>query len=442
MSGGKKITDSALTGDAGIALIHTIVGKMRHVWREWNGSLDAGVDGSIELRDPRTGEVSNKHVFVQSKAWTVPFAGEDKTKFHFVCDDRDVDYWMKADEPVILICSHPVTGEAWWVHVQPWFADHGHRASRRVDFNKATDAFNATVSSRLFALADPHGRAHTPIPISVNESLVSNLLPVDMPDVYYSAPTSLFKRTAVYAAQRKTEHPFRQDFVLANNRIYTWRPMSGTSLAGVPDAAANPEPVAELADGDANARRLLVNLLNVALQEDLGSDFRWSKDRKFLHYRATPDLSQRKVTSTTGRARTVFKGYSNKKDPTQIAYYRHAALRWQFLELDGDWYCSITPDYFFTYDGHHESKFADEQLRKIKQIDRNQAVLGETRAWVAVFRNPETLLGVEDRILDFGDLVEFKVDRGIDDADWKPATLADADQTPALTLFDDGGDAR
>jgi hypothetical protein len=440
MPGGKKITNSAITGDTGIALIHTIVGQMRHVWREWNGSLDAGIDGSIELRDPLTGEVTNKHLLVQSKAWTVPFAGEDDKKFHFVCDDRDIDYWMKANDPVILVCSHPETGEAWWVHVQPWFADHGHRASRRVDFNKATDAFGATASSRLLALADPHGRAHTPVPVSINESLLSNLLPVEIPDVYYSAPTSLFKRGAVYAAQRKSERPFRQDFVLANNRIYTWRPMSGTSLALVPDAAANADPVGELASGDASSRRLLVNLLNMALQEDLGEDLRWNGDRKFLYYRATPDLSQRKVTSTTGRSRTVFKQYPNKKDPTQVAYYRHAALRWQFVELDGDWYCAITPDYFFTYDGQHESKFADDYLRKIKQIDRNQAVLGETRAWAAIFRNPETLLGAEDRILDFGDLIEFKVDRGIHDADWKPITPPD-DELPESTLFDDPGDA-
>jgi hypothetical protein len=439
VSGGKKITDSAITGDTGIALIHTIVGRMRHVWREWNGSLDAGIDGSIELRDPLSGEVTNKHVLVQSKAWTVPFPGEDDTKFHFVCDDRDIDYWMKADDPVVLICSHPATSEAWWVHVQPWFADHGHRASRRVDFNKATDAFTAVTSSRLLALADPHGRAHTPTPVTINESLISNLLPVELPDVYYSAPTSLHKRGAVYAAQRKSERPLREDFVLANNRIYSWRPMSGTSLALVPDAAANADPVGELARSDANSRRLLVNLLNVALQEDLGPDLCWNKDRKFIYYRATTDLSQRKVRSTTGRSRTVFKQYLNKKDPTQVAYYRHAALRWRFVDFDGDWYCAITPDYFFTYDGQRESKFADDYLRKIKQIDRNQAVLGETRAWAAIFRNPETLLGAEDRILDFGDLIEFKVDRGIDDADWKPVSAPDVDSSYS-TLFDEVDD--
>lgn len=438
MTGGKKITDNALTGDAGIALIHTLVGKMRHVWREWNGSLDAGVDGSIELRDPSTGEVSNKYVLVQSKAWTVLFPGEDDQKFHFICDERDIDYWMKADEPVILVCSHPATGEAWWVHVQPWFADHGHRASRRVDFNKATDEFGGDISSRLFAMADPYGRAHTPVPVNRSESLTSNLIPVDMPDVYYSAPTSLFKRGAVYATQKASDHPFRQDFVLANKRIYTWRPLPGTSLEQVADSAANAYPVAELAGGDPSDRRLLVNLLNVGLQEDLGRLLRWNNDRRFLFYRATRDLSQAKVTSTTGKGRTVFKAYRSKKDPAKVAYYRHAALRWQFLDMDGDWYCAITPDYFFTYDGLHESKYADDNLRKIKQIDRNQAVLGETRMWAAMLRNQETLLGSEDRILDFGDLVEFKVERGIDDASWKSTTSTDGEPGD-WTLFNEFG---
>jgi hypothetical protein len=66
-------------------------------------------------------------------------------------------------------------------------------------------------------------------------------------------------------------------------------------------------------------------------------------------------------------------------------------------------------------------------------------VLGEARAWAAIFRNPETLLGAEDRILDFGDLIEFKVDRGIDDADWKPVSAPDVDSSYS-TLFDEVDD--
>ena len=63
---GKQVSRSAHIGDAGIALIHQRVSTIDHVWHE--RAVDAGIDGTIELRDPATGEVSNCHLQVQSKA--------------------------------------------------------------------------------------------------------------------------------------------------------------------------------------------------------------------------------------------------------------------------------------------------------------------------------------------------------------------------------------
>ncbi len=82
MSIGKKISRSAHIGDAGVAFIHQRVNAMGHVWHERH--TDAGIDGSIELRDPATGEVSNCHLQVQSKARDSLFAGETDDRFHYV----------------------------------------------------------------------------------------------------------------------------------------------------------------------------------------------------------------------------------------------------------------------------------------------------------------------------------------------------------------------
>lgn len=60
--------------------------------------------------------------------------------------------------------------------------------------------------------------------------------------------------------------------------------------------------------------------------------------------------------------------------------------------------------------------------------------------WAAILRNEETLLGVQERILEFGDLVQLKVDRGIDDANWKPVTAAVA-QAQGETLFEEFGES-
>jgi hypothetical protein len=83
----KKIGASSHIGDGGIALIHQMVNTMGFNWHPREGSLDAGIDGEIELRDPSTGEVANRGViFVQSKASNRPFPGENERGFHYLCN--------------------------------------------------------------------------------------------------------------------------------------------------------------------------------------------------------------------------------------------------------------------------------------------------------------------------------------------------------------------
>lgn len=424
-------------GDAGIALIHRRVSQMKHVWHE--RSLDAGIDGTIELRDPVTGEMSDQHIFVQSKTVAGKFPGEDDKRFHYPCKSRDVDYWLKAGHnPVILICSHPDTGEAWWVHIQAWFSDPTHRASLRVDFDKETQKFDAALATKLFSLTDPHGRAHTPVADRRPEKLVSNLVPVEFPDSYFSAQVPPGTTVGdVYRSQRKTKYPERQDFVLSHGRIYTWTPIAGTSLTRIALTASNEVPTGELLGGTDDERRQFVRLLQSALRHDLRDLCAWHGGRKLLYVTATADLSEMRLLSASGRRRIAFKGfYQRKDDPTRKQFYRHAAARLNFIEIAGDWHCQITPDYFFTDDGRRESRFADEYLSKIKRMERNPAVLGETQLWAGLLRGDTepTLLGDEndDRVLTFGDLVILDVSRGIDDKDWLPP--GDAENPDQMTL--------
>lgn len=437
-SRGKMIDDSTLNGATGIGLIALRTGQVKQVWHERH--IDPGIDGTIELRDPSTGEMTDQHIFVQSKAYA-RFPGETDEKFHFTCDPRDLDYWLKASSPVIIVCSHPDTEEAWWAHVQSWFADPSRRASRRIDIDKATQKFDAAAVEALFKIADPHAKAHTPGPVNKKETLVSNLVPVEFPPVYYTAQVaSGLKPRDVYEAQRKTKHPVRSDFFLSHGRIYTWGPIAGTALVRVADTAANQTPVGELIGGGPDAQRLFVRLLNAGLQHDLRDLTRWNRDRKLIFYKATDDLSEHQVRSASGRKRLAFKGYSQRKDDPRLkGYYRHAALRWQFIEIGGEWFCELNPDYFFTSDGYKESLYADDRLAKMKRIDRHRAVLGETELWAGILRgdrseDEDTLLDTtSDRLLTFGDLVTFTVDRGINDKDWKTPTGSE-DDTDQLAL--------
>ncbi len=63
----KTITSATLVGQLGVNLIERIVTEMGCVWYP-TGSVEAGIDGHIELRDPATGQVLNTILGVQSKA--------------------------------------------------------------------------------------------------------------------------------------------------------------------------------------------------------------------------------------------------------------------------------------------------------------------------------------------------------------------------------------
>ena len=116
----KKISRSDIIGDKGIALIHRLVLDMGFVWNPTG--LEAGIDGYIEIRDEATGEVANCILQVQSKATAWPFAAETDASFSFLCDERDLDYWLGGNAPVILIVSRPDTNEAYWVSIKDYFS--------------------------------------------------------------------------------------------------------------------------------------------------------------------------------------------------------------------------------------------------------------------------------------------------------------------------------
>lgn len=431
----KRVDRSAHIGDSGIALIHRRVSDMGFVWHE--RKIDAGIDGEIELRDRDTGEVANRLVLIQSKASNNRFPGEDDQSFHYICDSRDIDYWMQADVPVLLVCSHPQRDEAWWGDVKTWFADPIHRASRRIDFDKASQKFDASAAARLLDLADPHGHAHTPGVIAKAETLISNLLQVGVPDVLYTARTDLPAERDIYQAQRDTGQSVRLDWILRSGRVCTWLPPEQTALKAAVTGPTDAVPIAEWADApDPAQRRALVWLLNQALRQDVNADCDWARDRRTIFFRATPDLTERKIISSTGRSRLVFNP-KKKKDGSGLSYCQHAALAWQFIPADGQWLCELLPTWHYTRDGYRESAYADEYLSGIKRMERNAAVLGATRMWAAYLHGEDSLISERDTLLDYGKLLTFTVDRGVDDAAWSAASVKDADPSASDETDDD-----
>jgi tetratricopeptide (TPR) repeat protein len=153
VSQGKKVSRQTLIGERGIALIHTRVTEMGFLFHPRR--VDHGIDGHIDLVDPSSGEVLNLVLLVQSKASTLPFTAETETSFRYTCHERDLNYWLRGNAPVILVLSHPEQDEAWWVDVRAEFADPRRRAARIVTVDKRRQVFDASAASELLRRAAP-----------------------------------------------------------------------------------------------------------------------------------------------------------------------------------------------------------------------------------------------------------------------------------------------
>ncbi len=458
---GKQIGQTAMRGDKGIALIHRIVNDMGFVWNALH--LEAGIDGIIEVRDAATSEVLNCIIQVQSKAGPSYFKAETESTFEFVCDERDLDYWLRGNAPVILVVSRPDDDEAYWISLKDYFRDPARRKSRKIAFDKTATRFDVNAREALAAVALPKDSGLFLPAVPTNDTLVSNLLPLEQfPQRLFRASTNLRFPGQVWDILSKTRDASRAEWVLHNAFLYsfhdlTFEPWIGLCFSETIENLATPIwAFSDDRDKQYVFRRMVTNCLDQLLWRH---GVRYSKDKRHYYFRSTTDLQEKKIGGLS-----VFKGYESKKVEGRTAYFRHRAIRNRFLRFDQNWYLEITPTYHFTQDGFKLSRYFEERLTGIKQLERqNKTHLRQLRLWESVLRQnyPEmqpcpvgtrqqSLFGeTEERPapdviepyphLSFGELVRFDVDWGIPEAAWLPVSHSEEesdDDSPQGWLFE------
>jgi hypothetical protein len=147
----KKLTSRARIGELGVNIIQETVLDMGFAWIP-NPTFDVGIDGTIELFDPDTGEAFHQLIRVQSKATSRRFSRDTPHSFQFRCRGRDINYWLRSPIPVILICSRVDTRVAYWVSVKDYFSVKSRLKSRLVVFDK-TQRFDKSAAPALLKLA-------------------------------------------------------------------------------------------------------------------------------------------------------------------------------------------------------------------------------------------------------------------------------------------------
>ena len=246
----KKIHCSSVIGQQGVNLIEKVVLEMGYLWYP-TGGTEAGIDGSIEIRDPETGEVANSIVQVQSKATANPFQAETESGFDYLCSEKDLDYWMRGNAPVILVVSRPQSEEAYWVSIKDYFADPKRRAARKVRFDKTRDRFDEGCAAALVELAVPRDAGLYFAPPPVTELVYSNLLRVShFPERLYVGQTDYrdrFRRKRVKLVVFGANGP--------TGRLVTRRALAEghavTAVTRRPDAFPIEDPHLRVAGADA-----------------------------------------------------------------------------------------------------------------------------------------------------------------------------------------------
>jgi len=436
----KKLTDSQLLGTQGTGLIELIVSRMGLVWRP-TAQHDAGIDGEIEIRDAATGRMTGMLIKVQSKAVsTLP--NETNESFDYWPDARDMAYWLAHTVPVILIVSRPNTNECYWQVIKP----PPPGGEKRIRFVKARDALNEDSKGRLIDVAQAASPCGVAPALPKRETLVSNLLHVTkLPERLYLAETSY--RTAKDLGSALHEANLRLEFVLKNDRILTVRDLTDQRYQSVCDRGTVEDfDIKEWAEStDQDKQRDFVNLMNSCLREKLRSmpeALRFDRDTKCFFFppsesKAPYDYAYRGDKKAT--AREVFKERRNKQQK-HLMGFRHSAMKAQFYRFGDDWYLEVTPTYFFTKNGREQSKWHEEWLKGIKELEKNGAIRGQLMMWVDILRNPPGLFDEGYPFLDFGPPATFSIDHGIDDNAWTSSDSSDKQlgDTMSAPLFELG----
>jgi len=432
----KKVSLQSILGQLGANLIEQIVLRMKYVWRPLL-IFDVGIDGEIEICDPITGEATNSVIKVQAKATERPLQAETSETFEYTCEQRDLDYWLRGNAPVILIICRPDTDEAYWISLRDYFKDLGSQKARKILFDKNRDRFDTTCAIALKQLSLPKDSGIYFSPLLKTETLYTNLLKVAS-----FAPTIFIAETE-YRDHKEIRERFKSmgvkvgsEWIIKNKRIHAFYDLDEYPFNQICDLGTRESlDTTEWAESDSeNTKHDFVQLLNLCLRERARLLGLWfSKEHGYYYFPASRDLRTRKVPYQSIKrqaSREVFKQYMKKSNPQQRAYCRHSAFKGYFVEYGGEWFLEITPTYHFSSNGYDEDKYREERLKGIKRLERNPAVIGHLLMWVDYLRKPLlSLFASEYPFLCFGELAKVDVNAGIPDDIWYQAEESEEAKT-------------
>jgi len=419
----KRITNSDLIGKAGVALLTLRLSEMGFLFHE-TGSVEAGTDGFVELRDQVSGDMLSTVFRVQSKATEHGRAWrfETDSSFELPCRERDIDDWVNSNVPVLVVASDTKRQLSFWKDATSYFRDPAHRHARRITYDKNADVFDASAAQAVAAVAVPRAAGVYLPPPARREELVTNLLEVsEFPSHVWTAPATQTDMWVVEDLLR--EAGVGVECFVRGGQLYSLRPLEEPVWAEVceVDGASRHPSAAWATSDDPVKQHEFAELLRRALGEKVRDEIEYDRKDKLFFFRGADDLTDRHVGG-----RGVFRVYRRKDG--EIKYCRHLGFRARFLRLDDQWYVELNPRYRFTADGQRPAKYAADNASKMKRMERNSAVRQQVQSLASYLTQQPSLLTPAYRFISFGGLLRFDVPFGFDESEWQARAAAAEDE--------------
>ena len=288
------------------------------------------------------------------------------------------------------------------------------------------------------------------------EILSANLLSVYFPNTLYIAELlpEVFdgkkkrnQRKAVGEYIRSINKSVPSDYEVSANKLTTLHRPQDTDnpfLFLVDEGTVEPFDPADYYSIDGDHERVFKSLLRFCLQQKLHRHrVLWEFRERMFIFLPIGDADNVRTITWTGKkraTRTVFERKFNRNQPDKVLSQRHFGFAVSFVTIEGDWYVSITPEWFFSYrDSYRRSFYGDKLIGGMKRMEKNRTVFDQFRflsTWLNDLDADD--LFTEDAalspLLTFGEILDLHGGRYLNEDLWEPLVMPAGDGEMRLDL--------
>lgn len=441
----KHVTDSQVLGELGETAVKKIVLETGFIY-EQRGRLEAGVDGLIELRDPKSGAPLGKLLAVQVKSTASgKYLRETDRQFEYLLKPDDLALWRQSNIPVIIVLWRQSDGSAYWKDV----TDSLRGEERRLRFDKEADRFDSSCVDRVGSLTiDRRTPGVFVPPLNRGEDAIINMMRVRLPNEIFLSSSPFGSRRDAIPELHKHGSP-RYDWVIRSRRYASFfdpRDYPTRYIVDIDQVEAIDTALFAMND-DLDDRNDTIDLLRRTLERQVASELAFLPKDRLFHFIAmaqNKSRSYRYEANVKDASAKVVSYYPNKKKPDSTGYVRHHAASFRFERLGDEWFIVIDPTFYFTRNGFQPHRYPEALLAGKKRLERNAAVRGQVIMWQHLLAESgskeQGLFDTvsNDAVLQFENLPVLTLSQAVPESSWA-RTDPRAKDMQAADLFEEGG---